>query len=140
MIEPTKTKSGMRYVPMSPDVAAAFRRVIAVRPRLRVETIINGYGGFLFLDQHRMPTVAIHWEHRMKRMVEKYNSTYRVPLPKITPHVCRHTFCSNMAKSGMNPKTLQYIMGHSDISITMNVYTHLQFEDAQAEFERVIGQ
>lgn len=140
VIEPTKTKSGMRYVPMSPDVAAAFRRVIAVRPRLRVETIIDGHGGFLFLDQHRMPTVAIHWEHRMKRMVEKYNSIYRVPLPKITPHVCRHTFCSNMAKSGMNPKTLQYIMGHSDISITMNVYTHLQFEDAQAEFERVIGQ
>ena len=46
-------------------------------------------------------------------------------MPKITPHVCRHTFCSNMAKSGMNPKTLQYIMGHSDISVTMNTYTHV---------------
>ena len=53
------------------------------------------------------------------------------------PHVCRHTFCSNMAKSGMNPKTLQYIMGHSDISVTLNVYTHVQFDDAQAELLRV---
>ena len=35
------------------------------------------------------------------------------------PHVCRHTYCSNMAKSGMNPKTLQYLMGHSDIGVTM---------------------
>ena len=53
------------------------------------------------------------------------------------PHVCRHIFCSNMAKSGMNPKTLQYIMGHSDISVTLNVYTHVQFDDAQAELLRV---
>ena len=46
-------------------------------------------------------------------------------MPPITPHVCRHTFCSNMAKSGMNPKMLQYIMGHSDISVTTVSYTHL---------------
>jgi site-specific recombinase XerD len=59
-----------------------------------------------------------------------------VHLPKITPHVCRHTFCSNMAKSGMNPKTLQYIMGHADINITLDTYTHIQFEDAKAEFDR----
>ena len=54
-------------------------------------------------------------------------------MPVITPHVCRHTFCSNMAKSGMNPKTLQYIMGHSDIGVTLNTYTHLQFDDAKEE-------
>ncbi len=53
------------------------------------------------------------------------------------PHVCRHTFCSNMAKSGMNPKTLQYIMGHSDIGVTLNTYTHIGFEDAQEELQRV---
>lgn len=58
-------------------------------------------------------------------------------LPNITPHVCRHTYCSNMAKSGMNPKTLQYLMGHSDISVTMNVYTHISFDDAEEELKRV---
>ncbi len=42
---------------------------------------------------------------------------------------------SNMAKSGMNPKTLQYLMGHSDISVTMNVYTHIGFDDAEEETE-----
>ena len=68
-----------------------------------------------------------------------YNKTYRVQLPKITPHVCRHTFCSNMAKSGMNPKTLQYIMGHSDISVTLNTYTHVGFDDAKTELLRVAG-
>ena len=53
----------------------------------------------------------------------------RVQMPNITPHVCRNTYCSNMAKSGMNPKTLQYLMGHSDISVTMNVYTHIRKEN-----------
>ena len=58
-------------------------------------------------------------------------------IPNITPHVCRHTYCSNMAKSGMNPKTLQYLMGHSEISVTMNVYTHIGFDDAEEELKRM---
>ena len=53
------------------------------------------------------------------------------------PHLCRHTYCSNMAKSGMNPKTPQYLMGHSDISVTMNVYTHIGFDDAEEELKRM---
>ena len=59
-------------------------------------------------------------------------------VPYLTrPHVCRHTYCSNMAKSGMNPKTLQYLMGDSDISVTMNVYTHIGFDDAEEELKRM---
>ena len=42
-----------------------------------------------------------------------------------------------MARSGMNPKTLQYLMGHSDISVTLNTYTHVKFEDARAEVEKL---
>ena len=68
---------------------------------------------------------------------KRYNNIYRVQMPNITPHVCRHTYCSNMAKSGMNPKTLQYLMGHSDIGVTLNTYTHLGLEDAVDELKRV---
>ena len=42
-----------------------------------------------------------------------------------------------MRKAGMNPKTLQYLMGHSDISVTMNVYTHVNFDDAEEELRRM---
>ena len=137
IIEDTKTKSGERYVPMSQQVVECFRRVIASRKPPKQEPIIDGYTGFLFLDKNGMPMVALHWEHYFKHILNKYNSIYKVQLPKITPHVCRHTFCSNMARSGMSPKTLQYIMGHSDISVTLNTYTHLTFDDAKAEFDRV---
>ena len=37
----------------------------------------------------------------------------------------------------MNPKTLQYLMGHSDISVTLNTYAHTKLEDAQEELKRI---
>ena len=126
-------------MPMTDEVAMCFRRIIKNRKKPRKEPMIDGHVGFLCLDKNDMPMVALHWEKYMEHVVAKYNKTYRVQLPKITPHVCRHTFCSNMAKSGMNPKTLQYIMGHSDISVTLNTYTHVQFDDAKQELLRVAG-
>ena len=138
IIEDTKTKNGERFVPMSPEVIACFRRVITNRKKPAKEPMIDGYTGFLFLDKNEMPMVALHWEHYFKHIRTKYNKIYRIQLPKITPHVCRHTFCSNMAKSGMNPKILQYIMGHADIGLTLGTYTHLKIEDAQEEFDRVM--
>lgn len=58
-------------------------------------------------------------------------------MPNITPHVCRHTYCSNQVKTGMNPETLQYFMGHSDISVTINFYMHIVFDDAEEELKRM---
>ena len=133
-----KTDSGVRYIPMNEDVEDCFRRIIENRKRLKIEPMVDGYSGFLFLDKNNMPMVALHWEKYFQHIVEKYNATYKMQMPKVTPHVCRHTFCSNMAKSGMNPKTLQYIMGHSDIGVTLNTYTHLQFEDALKEMKKVV--
>jgi integrase len=137
VVEPTKTTSGTRMIPMTKEVADCFRRILANRIKPKVEPMIDGHTGFLFLDKNEMPMVALHWEKYFKHILDKYNSIYKVQLPKITPHVCRHTFCSNMAKSGMNPKTLQYIMGHSDISVTLNTYSHVGFEDAKEELSRV---
>lgn len=134
-----KTEKGERYVPMQKDVADCFRRIIQNRKHPKIEPMIDGYIGFLFLDKNDMPMVALHWEKYFQHIREKYNSIYKVQMPCITPHVCRHTFCSNIAKSGMNPKTLQYIMGHSDIGVTLNTYTHLQFEDALVEMKKVVG-
>lgn len=137
VIEDTKTSSGTRVIPMTDDVYECFKRIIANKKKPKVEPMICGKSGFLYLDKNDMPMVALHWEKYFQYICEKYNSIYKVQMPKITPHVCRHTFCSNMAKSGMNPKTLQYIMGHSDIGVTLNTYTHIGFEDAQEELQRV---
>lgn len=91
----------------------------------------------MFLDKNGFPEVALHWEHRFNHAVKRYNSIFKVQMPSVSPHVCRHTYCSSMARSGMNPKTLQYLMGHSDIGVTMNTYTHLGLEDAKNEMIRM---
>ncbi len=137
VIEDTKTSCGVREIPMTDEVYECFKTILENRQKPKVEPIIGGKSGFLYLDKNGMPMVALHWEKYFQHIREKYNSIYKVQMPKITPHVCRHTFCSNMAKSGMNPKTLQYIMGHSDIGVTLNTYTHVQYEDAEKEMQNV---
>lgn len=137
VIEPTKTNAGTRVIPITDEVAEMFRLIIEDRPKYKTEKIVAGYSGFLFLDKDGMPLVAMHWEHRFNSMVGRYNEIYKVQMPNITPHVCRHTYCSNQAKAGMNPKTLQYLMGHSDIAVTLNVYTHVGLEDAENELRKM---
>ena len=137
-IVPTKTNAGIRVIPMTPDVEKCFRHIVGKRMnKPRRECAIDGKKGFLFFDKNGRPMVAMHWEKYFQHMVEKYNKIYRDQLPEITPHVCRHTYCSDMAKAGISPKTLQYLMGHSEIGVTMNTYTHFGLEEAQREIEAI---
>ena len=133
----TKTSAGKRKLPMTEEVYRCFQAILEDRGTPKLEKMIDGYTGFLYLDDKGMPLVAMHWEHRFNNMVNRYNEIYRLQMPNITPHVCRHTYCSNQARAGMNPKTLQYLMGHADIGVTLNVYTHLGLEDAAAEMARM---
>ncbi len=135
----SKTASGIRQVPMTKEVADCFRRIMKARINPKAEPMIDGHTGFLFLDKDGRPMVAMHWEKYFQHICQKYNKIYRVQMPKVTPHVCRHTFCSKMAAARMNPKTLQYIMGHSDIGVTLNTYTHLGFEEASKELQRLVA-
>ena len=136
-IEDTKTVSGERILPMSKDVEDCFNTIIGNRKPPKIEPMVDGVSGFLYFDKDGSITYSLHWEHYFKHILQKYNGIYKVQMPKITPHVCRHTYCSNMSRSGMNPKTLQYLMGHSDISVTLNTYTHVKFEDAKEEMARL---
>lgn len=105
-VEQTKTTAGTRVLPMSDEVYEAFKRVISSRKKPKMEQMIDGVSGFLFLDDRGKPMLAYHWEKKFQHSVKKYNKIYKVELPKITPHICRHTYCTNMAKSGIAVKTL----------------------------------
>ena len=120
---------------MQKEVCECFKRIIQNRRKPKVEPMVGGKVGFLYLDKNEMPMVALHWEKYFQHIVEKYNKIYKVQMPKITPHVCRHTYCSHCASSGMNPKHLQYLMGHSDISVTLNTYTHVDFDNVKKEVQ-----
>ena len=46
-------------------------------------------------------------------------------MPPISSHTLRHTGCTRLGENNVNPKVMQYVMGHSDAQITMNVYNHI---------------
>jgi len=122
---------------MSEKVAQALRNVLAHRRSARLEEV-GGYRDFVFLNQHGDPKVAGNYQGMFRGLTRKYAKTQREPLPEVmTPHTMRHTFCTNLANAGMNPKALQYIMGHSNITMTLNYYAHATFDSAKAEMERL---
>ena len=138
-IETPKTKSGARQVPLSRETIQAFQRVMKKRPKAE-PFVIDGRGNFLFVNHKGKPKVAIDYNALFIRMVKKYNKHHKDnPLPHITPHTLRHTFCTRLASKNMNPKDLQYIMGHSNISITMNWYAHASIDTAKSEVQRLIA-
>ena len=138
-VEKTKTECGCRYIPMTEEVYQSLQNILARRNRLKTEMIVDGYSNFLLLDKDNKPRVALHIENEMRWAMKKYKKLYPdKPLPHITPHVFRHAFCTNMANAGMDIKTLQYVMGHSDVGVTLNVYTHASFDRAVEQMARII--
>lgn len=138
-VEKTKTECGCRYIPMTDEVYRSLQNILSRRKRVKTETIIDGYSGFLLLDKNDSPKVALHIENEMRWAMKKYQKLHPdKPLPHITPHVFRHTFCTNMANAGMDIKTLQYVMGHSDVGVTLNVYTHASYDCAAEQMAKII--
>lgn len=132
-----KTKSGIRDIPLSDSAYMAFCRVIQSRPVLKVEAIIDGRAGFLFLDKNGKPKVAMHLQNYMRNMQKKFTRMWGPEAPRVTPHVLRHTFCTNAQQAGIDVKSLQAIMGHSNVSVTLDVYTHTDYEAVESAFRKV---
>ena len=138
-VEKTKTACGVRYIPMTDDVYQSLKNILACRKKVKVETIVDGYSGFILLDKDSKPKVALHIENEMRWAMKKYGKLHPdQPLPNITPHVFRHTFCTNMANAGMDVKTLQYLMGHSDVGVTLNIYTHASYDRAAEQMAKLV--
>ena len=137
-VEKTKTESGVRFIPMSDEVYQSLKNIIRNRMKPQTEMMVDGFTGFLLLDKNGNPKVGLHLDHHMQWTMKKYRRNHDEPLPTITPHVLRHTFCTNMANAGMDLKSLQYLMGHSDAGVTMNVYTHASYDHAEKSMQRIL--
>ena len=137
VVDKTKTNAGKRVLPMNSEVCMCFKQILNNRKTPQVEPLIGGKSGFLYLDRNGMPMISRHWQGYLDRICAKYNATHAVQMPQVTPHVCRHTYCTNMVKKGMPLKVLQYLMGHSSIDITMDIYTHYSTEDIRSAWDEV---
>ena len=103
---------------------------------------VDGYRDFIFLTiKNRQLYTQGSIGEMLKRAVNSYNreeteraaKEKREPflLPHLTPHIMRHTFCTRFCENETNVRVIQEIMGHSDISVTMGVYSHVTTDKAK---------
>lgn len=138
VVLPPKSKAGNRILAMNDATRKAFMNK-RTEVRNKVEYVIDGYTGFVFINHLGFPKTRRNLEGSMREVRKKHIELGLGELPQITPHVLRHTFCSRMVEKGMNVKTLQLVMGHSDISTTLDVYTHKKPDDVAKEMEQYIA-
>ena len=147
---PPKTKSGIRTIPMFRGVREALlkERVRQMRDGF-CTTEIDGVSGFIIFGRSGKLIPPARVSDTMHRLEQAYNKKEvilaskenRTPvlLPSLTPHVLRHTFCTRLCESGMNIKVIQEVMGHANISVTMDIYNSATTEFKKASFEGVDG-
>lgn len=148
-----KTDSANRVIPLSKEAITILQDV----KRNEYFTSINsgieidGYNKFIFLNSRKNNVIIPRqFGDAMIAASEKYNKQEkksaeqekREPelLPKITPHILRHTACTRMAEAGVDIKVLQTVMGHKRAEITMNIYNHVDLSRIKKEFEKVDSQ
>ena len=149
-INDTKTPASKRLIPMTEGVKEALRLEKEMQNILGVscDVEINGYTDFVFLNrfgglQHQGTLNRVY-----KRIIRDCNDAAflesenpEVLLPNFSCHNFRHTFATRLCESGANIKAIQGILGHSDITTTMDIYTDVTQEmrdDALEVFEKYI--
>lgn len=124
----TKTASGRRYVPLNDAAREAVRQ--------QRETITALEGGTIFSSPLFVsPRGTILKASCINEVIARV--CRRAGIDRFSVHAMRDSFATRCAESGMQPKTLQTIMGHSDISITMNLYTHCMDSTKQKQLSAV---
>ncbi len=139
-VTPPKTKSGIRNVPMTDTglhgVEASSESQNIPRKWKCWWTVTADSSFWTSPGCRRLRctwrTICEVCKRDLKRHTAK-------PVPRITPHVLRHTFCTNVQQAGLDVKSLQYLMGHSNASVTLDVYTHSSFESVERAFEQITG-
>lgn len=139
-IETPKSETGERIIPMTDDVYDSLQRMVAQGKACKVKTIVDGYYGFVAISQrgtpHNHQNIDCSFQTARRRFHEKYPD---YEMPKVTPHILRHTFCTNMANAGMKIKNLQYLMGHASVTLTLDRYTHSGFDEASKDMLEIIN-
>jgi integrase len=146
-----KTASGLRKIPLTDNAAGALTELKRwyLYTGIRCKDSVDGYDDFVFLSWKGTPLSRRNINTNLKKICKACNEWENqraeaekrqpVQIPDFTPHVLRHTFASMMIESGMKPKTLQQILGHADISITLNVYTEISQEALDGEMTECVN-
>lgn len=129
-INNTKTDAGIRYVPMIKAVRNALLEQWEIsRARQDCNYEIDGYSKFIFVNREGHVHNPMAVNRAIKRILQSYNNeSESEPITMFSVHNLRHTFCARLCENECNIKVIQELMGHSDISTTMNIYAEITQE------------
>ena len=130
-IGPPKSESGYRTVPLTDE---AIRILKAQKEKnSKIKVIPMEWADQVFLCRKGEPVKNSTYDTALFKICDK------VGIKRFSMHVLRHTFATRCIEAGMMPKTLQKILGHSNIGITMNLYVHITEDEKHKEIELVAG-
>lgn len=128
-----KTKTSLRDIPLTDDLIQIFETQRTYW-KFKVERVDR----FLFCTEKGDPLPRFRVQAEIDRIIKKIRETEgNEDFPRITSHVFRHTFATRAIEAGMQPNTLKTILGHSALSMTMDLYSHVLPETRAAEMEKI---
>ena len=128
-LAPLKTRTSRRSVPLGDVAAAALREAL----RLRLPDQL----GLVFQSSTGAPLDAGNWRGRYFTPAAR-----RAGLAGVVPHDLRGCFGAHLVRRGIDPKSLQRILGHSTISVTFDTYVEVwpeQIGDVLARLDADVG-
>lgn len=145
-----KTTAGNRVVPMLSEVKEALLREREEQKHLKLKSpVVDGYSHFVFLNRENNLHNPMTINRVIKRIIRDHNreevkraeTENRQPflIRDFSVHNLRHTFCTRFCENETNLKVIQDIMGHSDISTTMNIYAEATAEKKRNAFVNLEG-
>ena len=126
---PPKSQSGYRTIPLTDEAIRILKAQCEKNKGIR--EIPKEWTGFIFLSRKGEPVKNSTYDTALFKICDK------VQIKRFSMHVLRHTFATRCIEAGMKPKTLQKLLGHSSIQITMNLYVHVTEEEKKKEIELV---
>lgn len=124
-----KSKSGYRKIPLTEEAIRILKAQKVKNKEIR--EIPEEWSEYIFLSRKGEPVKNSTYDTALFKICDK------VGIKRFSMHVLRHTFATRCIEAGMKPKTLQKILGHSSIQITMDLYVHVTEEEKQKEIDLV---
>ena len=124
-----KSKAGYRTIPLTDETI----RILTEQKEKNknIKKIQEEWYEFIFLSRKGEPVKNSAYDTALFKICDK------AKINRFSMHVLRHTFATRCIEGGMMPKTLQKILGHSNIGITMNLYVHITEDEKQKEIDKV---
>lgn len=130
VLGPPKSKAGIRTIPLTDEAIAILKlqaeanRNLSIKPK-------KIWKNQVFIGKKGVPVSTSTYSNRLRTICKRNG------LRPVSMHILRHTFATRCIEAGMKPKTLQTILGHENISMTMNMYVHITDEEKSREINGI---